>query len=89
MVVIIALTHIYIYMSGLLLIYFSERKLIHSTVWFKTRHMATLFTKTSLAARQCAICIHVYYVYYILLNPCNGSVSKVIYSHWTDEETRA
>lgn len=51
-------TYIYIYMSGLFLIYFSERKLKYWTVWFKTRHMATVFTKTLLAVRYCVICIH-------------------------------
>lgn len=34
--------------------------------------MATVFTKTLLAATYCAIFIHIYYV---LLNHCNGSVS--------------
>lgn len=77
MVAIIALTHIYIYMSGLFSICFSDRKLRYQTVWFKTRHMATVFSKTSLAARHCAICIHTYYVCYVLLNPCNAAVSKV------------
>lgn len=87
MVAIIALTHIYIYMSGLFSICFSDRKLRYQTVWFKTRHMATIFTKTSLAARHCAICIHIYYVCHVLLNLRNGAASKVFSSSCIDEET--
>lgn len=89
MVVIIALTHIYIYTSGLSSICFSDRELKYQTVWFQTRHMATVFTETSLAARHCAICVHMYYVCYVLLNHCNGAVNTLFYSYCIDEETRA
>lgn len=74
MVVRIALTHIYIYTSGLFSICFSDRKLKYQTVWFKTRHMATIFTKTSLAARHCATRVPMYYVCYVLFNPCRAVV---------------
>lgn len=87
MAVIIALTHIYIYTSGLFSICFSDRKLKHQAVWFKTRHMATVFTTTLLAARHCAICVHMYYMCHVLLNPCNCAVSKVFYSYCIDDKT--
>lgn len=88
MAVITALTHIYIYTSGLFSICFSDRKLKHKAVWFKTRHMATVFTKTLLAARHGAICAHMYYVCCVLLSLCNCAVSKAFYSYCIDEKTK-
>lgn len=38
---------------------FSERKLKYWTISFRTRHMATVFTKTSLISQYYAICIHI------------------------------
>lgn len=84
MAIIIAFTHIYICTSGLFSICFSDRKLKHQAVWFKTRHMATVFTTTSLAARRCAICVHMYYVCHVLLNPCNCAV---FYYYFIDDKT--
>lgn len=89
MIVITARTHIYVYRSGLFSICFSERKVKYRTVWFKTRHMKTVNTKTSPAARHWAICVHMYCVFYFLLNTCYGSMSELFNSYGIDEEIRA